>query len=264
MLNSRIIIFCFLLASFQLNAQDTSKAKTSAPKSEYRNSVLLCFNYARLAQFGDLAKRFGGVNSLGFTAAYKFGKNYQIQGGINTVFGSRVKENGAFDTIIGNSGYLIDINGNYSEVKQYMRGYHWHVDFGKIIPINKYDQNSGFLVSAGLGFMQHKIKYTFQRTVLPQLEGEYAKGYDRLTNGLMFRGFLGYQRIDPKAMLNLIAGFEYLYGFTKNRRSYNFDTRTAETGLRNDIMLGFKFGFMISISGRKAGTTKGEEERYFE
>ncbi len=252
------------MAFLNMNAQDTAKAASTAPKSEYRNSVLLCFNYSRLLHSGDISKRFGNSNALGFSAAYKFGKNFQIQAGINTIFGSRVKENGAFDTIIGNGGYLVNVNGNYSEVKQYLRGYSWHVDFGKIIPVNKYDQNSGILLSAGLGFMQHKIKYTFPRTVLPQLEGEYAKGYDKLTNGLMLRGFLGYQRIDPKAMLNFIAGVEYLHGITKNRRSYNFDTRQAETATRNDIMLGLKIGFMISISGRKAGTAKGQEERYFE
>lgn len=248
--------------SFNLFAGDSTAV--AVPSTSYRNSVLFCVNYARHVPLFTLKNRFGGNNSVGFSTAYKFGKNFQIQGGINTIFSGRVKEIGVFDTMIGSSGYLVDINGNLAEVKLYERGWNCHVDFGKILSVNKRDINSGILVSGGLGFMQHKIKYTFQRTVLPQLEGEYAKGYDRLTNGLMARGFVGYQKIDPDAMLNFVFGVEALYGFTKNRRSYNYDTRTADIVARKDVLLGLKLGVMVSISGRKAGTSKGDEERYFD
>lgn len=243
-------------------AQDS--AKVSAVGGTLRNSVLFCFNYGRQVPVGVLSKRFGGSNTVGFTTAYKFGNNYQIQSGINAIFSGKVKENGIFDTMVGSTGYLVDVNGNLAEIKMYERGILWHLDFGKVIPINKFESNSGILLTAGAGFMQHYIKYTFQRTVLPQLEGEYAKGYDRLTNGLMVRGFAGYQRIDPKAMLNFVAGIEVLNGFTRNRRSFNFDTRTADNTSRNDLLLGLKVGVMISISGRKTGTSKGDEERFFE
>lgn len=254
-------MLCVLSVS-GLMAQDS--AKVSALGGTLRNSVLFCFNYGRQVPVGVLSKRFGGSNTVGFTTAYKFGNNYQIQSGINAIFSGKVKENGIFDTMVGSTGYLVDVNGNLAEIKMYERGIIWHLDVGKVIPINKFETNSGILLTAGAGFMQHYIKYTFQRTVLPQLEGEYAKGYDRLTNGLMLRGFAGYQRIDPKAMLNFVAGIEILNGFTKNRRSFNFDTRTADNTSRNDLMLGLKVGVMISISGRKTGTSKGDEERFFE
>lgn len=254
-------MLCVLSVS-GLMAQDS--AKVSALGGTLRNAVLFCFNYGRQVPVGVLSKRFGGSNTVGFTTAYKFGNNYQIQSGINAIFSGKVKENGIFDTMVGSTGYLVDVNGNLAEIKMYERGIIWHLDVGKVIPINKFETNSGILLTAGAGFMQHYIKYTFQRTVLPQLEGEYAKGYDRLTNGLMLRGFAGYQRIDPKAMLNFVAGIEILNGFTKNRRSFNFDTRTADNTSRNDLMLGLKVGVMISISGRKTGTSKGDEERFFE
>lgn len=251
-----------LFGSLDLFAGDS--AAVAVPGNSYRNSVLFCVNYARHVPLGTLKNRFGGSNSVGFSTAYKFGHNFQIQGGINTIFSGRVKETGVFDTMIGSSGYMVDINGNLAEIKLYERGWNCHFDFGKILLVNSKDINSGILISGGLGFMQHKIKYTFQRTVLPQLEGEYAKGYDRLTNGLMTRGFFGYQKIDPDAMLNFVFGVEALYGFTKNRRSYNYDTRMADNVARRDIFLGLKLGVMVSLSGRKAGTTKGEEERYFD
>jgi len=261
-LKFRLSILLFLFAVPALKAQDS--AMVSAANNSYRNTVLFCFNYGRQVPVGILSNRFGGSNTVGFSTAYKLGKNYQVQAGINAIFSGKVKENGIFDTMVGGTGYLVDVNGNLAEIKMYERGITWHVDFGKVIPTSKFDINSGILLTAGAGFMQHYIKYTFQRTVLPQLEGEYAKGYDRLTNGLMLRGFAGYQRIDPKAMLNFVAGIEVLNGLTKNRRAFNFDTRTADNTSRNDLMIGIKVGVMISISGRKAGTSKGDEERYFD
>jgi len=244
-----------------LPAQDTAKSK---PAFHFRNTILFCANYGRQQPVGILAKRFGGSNSVGFTTAYKFGRNFQVQAGINTFFSGKVKESGVFDSMKGSSGYLLDINGTYAEVRMYERGYHWHIDFGKIIPINKFDKNSGLLITGGLGFIEHRIKFTYQRTVLPQLDNGYYKGYDRLTNGLMVRGFIGYQKIDPQAMLNFVAGIELLNGFTQNRRELNYDTRMQDDSARNDLMIGLKVGIMVSLSGREAGTKKGEEEKYFE
>ena len=263
MYNFRAIIICLFLCPLWAYSAD-STAVASSKHSNYRNTVLLCMNYARQAPIGVLSKRFGGSNSVGFTFAYKFGRNFQVQGGVNTIFSGKVKESGILDSMIGNGGLLIDNTGTYADVRMYERGYNWHVDFGKIIPLGSFERNSGLLITGGLGFMQHKLKFTFQRTVLPQLENNYYKGYDRLTNGLMVRGFVGYQRIDPNGRMNFYAGMELLNGFTKNRRSYNYDTRKSDTELRNDMLLGLKIGIMISLSGRQAGNKKGDEERFFE
>jgi len=229
-----------------------------------QNQVFIGFNYSRLTPFGDLADRFGSANSVGISAHYKFAGNFQIQGGIHSLFGSKVKEYSVFDTLIGSSGYLLDLNGNYAEVKLYERGYYWHIDAGKIFPLNGFNVNSGIFVSAGLGFIQHKIKFNFQRTVLPQIEGDYQKGYDRLTNGLMFRGFAGYQHLSPSGMFNFVAGIEVLQGSTRSRREFNFDTRIADTKVRNDLMLGLKMGIMINIYRRGRGNLNDREEKIYQ
>jgi hypothetical protein len=253
----------YLAPATLLWSQDTLAKKSKLPSS-LRNSVLFCVNYGRQVPLADMAKRFGGSNSIGFTAAYKFGKNFQVQAGINTFFSGKVKENGLFDSMKSSSAYLLDINGAYAEIRLYERGYHWHVDFGKIIPLSKFDRNSGLLFTAGLGFMQHKIKFTYEKTVLPQLDNDYYKGYDRLSNGLMARGFIGYQKIDPDGMFNYMGGIEILNGFTKNRREFNYDTRMKDNTSRTDLMIGLKIGIMVTLAGRQAGTKKGDEERIFE
>lgn len=258
-----ISIFVFTVTLNQaLKAQDSSNFATK--NLGFRNAWLVGVNYSRQRPVGILSNRFGDNNSVGFTLSYKFSRNILIQGSINTMFGSIVNENSVFDTMIGNGGYLLDVNGNYAEVKMYERGYNWHFDIGKVFPLGKFDRNSGLLVSVGAGFLQHKIKYTFQRNVLPQLEGNYANGYDRLSNGLMLRGFVGYQRIAENKMFNFIAGLEFLNGHTKSRRTYDYDTRRSDKQARIDNLLGLKFGVMINIGDRQAGTPKGEEDRFFE
>lgn len=243
-----------------LQAGDTS----SLASKGFINTFMVGVNYGRHVPFGSMAGRFGGSNSVGATIGYKFNRNLIVQFGINTIFSGKVKENNAFDTMIGKSGYLVDINGNLAEVRIYERGYHWHFDIGKVFPLSYRDVNSGILLSAGGGFMQHKIKYTFQRTVLPQLEGDYGKGYDRLSNGFMFRGFAGYQKLDKKGMMNFYIGLEYLYGLTKSRRSFDYDTRYADTRARKDILLGLKFGILVTVNGRKAGTNRKDTGKLYE
>lgn len=252
---------CLLLwQAVGLAADSSNVSKTGG----YRNYVLIGFNYGRQQPAGILAERFKGSNSVGVSVMYKFGKNWQLQGGINGLFSGTVKENGVLDSMIGSGGLLLDVNGTYAPVKMYQRGYHWHCDIGKIIPTGNFNKNTGILLSLGLGFMEHKIKFTFQKTVLPQLENDYFKGYDRLSNGMTLRGFAGYQRLDPEGMFNYFAGFELLNGFTRNRRGYNYDTRQADTELRNDMLLGIKLGLMISLGGRDAGLKRHEQERYFD
>ena len=255
----------FLLIVFsQAQAQKDTTSSRKKPKTVLRNAVIFGFSYSRQTPVGELAKRFGANSGLGVTAGYKFGRNLLVQGGVQVIFSGRVRENQVFDSMTGSTGYLIDVNGSYTQVHIYERGYNWHVDFGKIIPVNKFEKNSGILITGGMGFMQHKMKFIYSRTYVPQLDNGYYKGYDRLTNGFMLRGFIGYQRIDPKGMLNFICGVELLDGFTRNRREFNYDTRVKDDHLRNDLLIGARIGVMITLQGRQAGTKKGDEERFFE
>ncbi len=83
--------------------------------------------------------------------------------------------------------------------------------------------------------MQHKLKYNFAKDLLPQLEGDYVKGYDRLSNGFMTYQFIGYQHMDPRQYVSLIGGVEFYQGYTQSRRGYNYDTRTFDTAKKGLI-----------------------------
>lgn len=259
-LKTGIILIC-LWASFYVGvAQEKSKKPST---TALRNTYQIIISYARHKPMGSMGNRFGNSNTLGLGGAYKFGHNWQAAAGFDVVFGSTVKENTIFDSMTGPSNSLIDAQGNLAVVRLYERGYHFHFDFGKVINLDRIHKNSGLLLTGGMGMMQHKIKFQFTRTILPQLENGMYKGYDRLSNGFMLRGFIGYQRMEPDEMLSFYAGLEYLKGFNRNRRELNYDTRLKDTQLRNDILFGFKIGVIIQLAGRKTGTKKGEEEKFY-
>ncbi len=253
--------FCFLFTYFFSSAQDSSKRSI---KPEYRNIVLITLNFARHTPLGTMQERFGASNTYGIGTGYKFGHNWQFNAGVDLLFSGKVKENGMFDSITGASNSMIDANGNLAVVRLYERGYMFHFDFGKIIQMDRIHRNSGLLFTAGVGMMSHKIKFQFTRNIMPQLENGIYKGYDRMSNGLMLRGFAGYQRMEPNEFFSFYGGIEYLKGYTRNRRTINYDTRMPDNRLRNDILLGVKIGVIFTITGRTAGKKKGEEEKFYQ
>ncbi len=261
MLKLSFIITCFLFSSHALFAQD----KSSKPsKLELRNTVIISLAYARHMPMGNLKDRFGSSNTYGIGGAYKFGRNWQAGGGLDLIFSGKVKENTMFDTITGPSNSMIDAQGNLAVVRLYERGYLMHFDFGKVIQLDRLHQNSGLLITGGFGIMSHKIKFQFTRNIMPQLEHGIYKGYDRMSNGLLLRGFLGYQRMEPDELFSFFGGIEYMKGYTRNRRELNYDTRVRDNTLRSDILFGIKIGVIFTINGRKAGQKKGEEEKFYQ
>lgn len=214
-------------------------------------------HYSYQVPSGDMADRFGSNSSLGFGIQFKSRSNWHLGVEANLLFGSTVKENNALDSIIGVSGDLIDANGNLSVVRLFERGFYSQVVLGKVIPLGL-NRNSGLRIQLGGGFLQHKIKYLYTEGILPQLDNDYFKGYDRLSNGMMLSQFIGYQQLDPKLRVNFFAGIEVIEAFTENRRSWNFDTMERDEKVRNDILIGFKFGIYVPIYRKQK-----EEEEFF-
>jgi hypothetical protein len=47
--------------------------------------------------------------------------------------------------------------------------------------------------------------------------------------------------------VNFFIGIEAVQAFTKNRRSFNFDTRSSDDSERSDRLLGLKAGWIIPL-----------------
>ena len=117
---------------------------------------------------------------------------------------------------------------------------------GKLLPLGV-NKNSGILIKLGIGATQTKIKIQADEDFLPALSEENIKGYDRLSNGLATYQFIGYQLLDPKKRVDFFLGFEFLQGYTQNRREWNWDTLEKDESKRKDNMYGIRAGILLPL-----------------
>ena len=207
---------------------------------------------------GDLKERFPSFFNATVGGGFISKKSFTYSAEVDPLFGSVVRVPGLFDGILGNTGYLIDQNGNPSLIRFYMRGYTLKCSVAKTFAKNSNYDHSGFTIKAGFGFIQHKIKMRFDSDKVPQLEGEYAKGYDRLTNGMLFYQGFGYRLINPQG-LSFYAGVDFNQAFTQNRRSWNYSEMGPDLKKRNDFYTNVNISLLIPIF-----KSSGKRDTYFE
>lgn len=194
---------------------------------------------------GDMADRFGSNFNIGASLNRKLHNNWVLGFEGNFLFGDQVKERQFLVDLATSQGYLITKDGTYGDVLLYERGWQLQTKFGKIIPLIGPNDNSGILLLAGAGFIQHKIRIENQGAEIPYLEGDYAKGYDKLTNGWTLSGFAGYANFGNRKRINFFIGLEYMVGMTESRRDFDYDTRGKDELKRSDILYGLKAGWII-------------------
>lgn len=204
-------------------------------------------NYSFQIPGGDLADRFGTNSTIGggFMVKDRRGWLYGADGFF--LFGGNVKEDGILDSISTSTQNLINANGEFADVRLFERGFGFSGRFGKVFITPSVNPNSGFMVVAGVGFIQHKIRIQNSGASAPQIDGEYKKGYDRLTNGLLLSQFVGYQYLGNRRLINFYGGFEFQQGFTQNRRTFNFDERRSDTESRLDLLYGIRVGWIVPL-----------------
>lgn len=220
------------------------------------NATILQVSYAIQFPFADMADRFGNNNNIGGGISFKVKNNWVFGAEANFLFGGNIKEDTMLDYLFTSGGFLIGTNGIAESVLLFERGYTFWGKFGKVIPVMKGNPNSGINLMAGAGFMEHKIKIEDPDAAVPYVTGDYAKGYDRLTNGLALYQYIGYLRLDKKKLLNFNAGVEIIEGFTQNRRDFNFDQMKRDDSKRLDILVGLKLAWVLPLYG------KGEHRMY--
>ncbi len=146
--------------------------------------------------------------------------------------------------------FIISDGGSDAGVVAYNRNISFIGKAGKLIPFSKKHPNSGLMIIGGGGWLQHQIIYQATLEKAPQLEGDYAYGYDRQMRGFMLSGFIGYMHMSKKNFLNFYAGIEFNQAWTKMTRNYQFDLKSGDNKLYQDRMLTLKFGWMFPFFGR--------------
>jgi hypothetical protein len=199
---------------------------------------------------GHLSQRFGPGAMVGLDVAYKTKGNWQFGLSGSHVFGAPVRENNIMRNITTSSGDIITESGVFEDYRLRQFGWAVYGKVGKIIPVVGPNPNSGLLVELGYGILQHKIWIETPRNNSPQISTEYKKGYDRLSNGMSFNPFIGYQHLSDNKLINFFIGVDFHYAITQNRRTVNFDTGLPDTQQRTDLMLGLKAGWILPLYQR--------------
>lgn len=242
------LLFVFLFTGVILNFSAQRNVKDSIIGTPWV-AIHYGVNWAQ----NDLAQRFGLINHLGFHAGYKTNKNWVWAADANFMYGNTVKITSLFDELKDSYGNMTDINGDVGQVFTYMRGFNANFAIGKVIPIFSKNRNSGIYVHAGAGYLAHKIRIESRDQVIPQVELDYRKGYDRLTTGINFHQFAGYAFLANSGFFNFYGGFYAQEGLTQNKRTIFFDTPDVPVSkdTRLDVQIGFKLGWFIPIYKRK-------------
>lgn len=218
-------------------------------------TTLITANYSFQYPGGDLKDRYGNNSTIGSSLLFKTKKGWLFGADFNFIFGNEVK---IYDQIIKNlatsDGFVITREGIYGDTKMFERGFYTSVKFGKMMSVFNSNPNSGLVVMGSVGLLQHSIRIEVDNNSAPQLFGDYAKGYDRLSNGLAISQFIGYMHLSDRQLTNFFAGFEFIQGWTKSLRDYNFDTMSIDKSQKFDTFWGFKIGWIFPIYQRAPET----------
>ncbi len=200
----------------------------------------------------DLADRYGFLNHIGIISGYKTNRNWYYGLDANFIFGNQIRMSGIFNHLVDSNGNITDVNGDIAMVYVYARGFNVNLSVGKVFPVLSPNQNSGIFVHGGIGYLAHKMRIETQDQVIPQIELDYKKGYDRLTVGPNFHQFVGYAFMSNGGFYNFYAGFYAQEGLTKNARTIFYDQPEVAVPMntRLDLQFGVRAGWFIPFYRR--------------
>lgn len=237
----------FFASILLLSILSTAQAQINVRDSVV-SSWMFSFKLGGNLASGDLADRYGNSLGLGLDFDKKTGGNWLFGVDGTYFFGNNVKNlYPIFKDLITEQGLFIGLNGQLAGVEFFQRGFYTGAHFGKIFPILGPNPNSGLMIKLGVGFTMNKIHVRAPNVLAPQIQGEYQKGYDRLHSGLALRQQINYMNSGNKRTINFIVGFEFIEGFTSNKRQFNYDTRMADLAKKLDVYIGAHFTWFLPI-----------------
>lgn len=255
--------FFFVFAIVVSNSKAGNSLDTIPPnqKNEEKSWILMHVAATYSVNSGDWAERYPAYTALPLRLEYYHKNKYTLGADFSFYLGSQVNSVGMFPDMTDEDGSLRDNNGYPAVIRYYMRGWSSRAYALKIIPLNYNAQKEArwsMQLGGGLGYTRHYTKFNFDLDMVPQLEGEYLGGYDRLSAGAQLFEQLRFQYLDNSSV-SLSAGFELLQGFTKHQRAYDFSSRSAQQQNFFDLGFGAFVGVIIPI---KLGQTSASEEYY--
>ena len=237
-MNKLIIIPITIISilSYGQNVRDTS---IFAP--------IFSVNYAIQLPGGDLSSSFGMNNNIGFSGGIKTATNWSFDLEGTFIFGENVKDTSIIDHLQNSQGWIINQTGEENNILIFERGQTLTFNAGKIFNVIGPNPNSGIIVKLGMGFMRHKIRIENENNLVPQLDQDHLPYYDRLTMGIHFHQFIGYQHMSNNRLTNFNIGFDFYQGFTQGMRDYQIDFMGPYLDKRIDLLSGIRVGWIIPV-----------------
>jgi hypothetical protein len=245
MLNKSIFpkLVCGILLLFIFSASILAQEESEAV-SETFNVFSFNIGYGYEIPAGDLVNRYGDNLKFTLGSQYLTAKSWTYEFDFNLMFGDEVKED-VLSSFRNENGNLIGSNGDLADVFSRERGFFMGALIGKIFS-NPNKQN-GIKVAAGGGVLSHNIRFLDESSGFFQINGDYLKGYDRLTRGFALKQQIGHEYHSKNGRINLNLVFEFTQGFTENVRKYYFDQSTYVSGKRLDLLYGLRATYMLPV-----------------
>jgi|1048.fasta_scaffold16567_2 hypothetical protein len=243
-MKSYILTLLFLWGSSAcLMAQFIPEERFYDESNNKGKAILLHFNFGTHLPAASMAKRFGQDMSLGGGLEKLTANNiiFGVEG--HYFFGSEVKED-PLSILRTPAGDLIGTDQFIASLVLKQRGLYIGANIGKLVIFDP-SKRSGLRLTGSIGWMQHKLRLQDDGQSLPLVEGDYAKGFDRLTGGLTLAQFIGWQHLSVNRRKNWYIGLEVVEGFTNSLRDWDFAEKQKLTGRRLDLRLGIRAGWTL-------------------
>ena len=260
------LLFALMLSVFSVQQATAQRTKPSyqtdfSSKDYVDTAAPMIWLDAHLAYhfpMGDLRNYFKSNFAVGPGFTFKSKSNWTVGFHFDYMFSANLRDSAYFNgTLANDNGIVIDGNGLVSRGGITAEGRYWSLmaDFGKIIPVDRW-KNSGIWLRMGAGYFSHKLRVDDVSKQYPQLDDNYAKGYDRRSGGFALNQFIGYQFIRKNRMLNFFIGVEIHEMWTKPNRNYIFfEGPTADMPYKFSGLIGIKAGWNIPLYEEKTTTT---------
>lgn len=252
--NILLSLFLFISAISVTIGQIADNIKKNTNDAGFIN----IFSYGVDLPGGEMYNKYSFNFRFGISPTYYF-YNSNISLGVSAdyIFGNKVK-NISYSNLLTSDDEIINTSLLLSSLETTERGLLFGVIFSKIFPFDKQNIRTGLRIDIGPYYLAHWIHFKDALGEIPQLEGDYKKGYDQLTGGPALKEFIGYQYLNQKKRISFIAGFEFYQAYTKNLRLYNFSTATENNKRNFDFLSGIKVGWILPLY-----KIKNPEEIYY-
>ncbi len=206
---------------------------------------------------GTLHEWFKPNLSVGVDLTLKTKSNWTIDFAANYMFGAKLRDTTfAFLGDLYQNNIIYDGNG-FKANGLSLEGRYWFfgLGVGKVIPVDRW-KNSGIWIKHNMGYFGHFIRINDYDHQIPQLDGDYKKGYDHLSAGFAMNQFIGYLYIQKNRVLSFYAGIEFYEIWSKPARNYIFNEGPTDN-MKNTFsgLIGLRFGWNIPLYEKKSVTT---------